>query len=196
MSTRLLLPNEFDLYRDHIQNLDDFGLFCRFGGYVSKESIQKYLTTIEPSKNIIIGHFVDNKVVGAAIVAFNGVFNKDHCEIAISVDPKFRKKGIGIKIFKRAIFWACSLGFKKILLQCLQQNQWMINQARKMGFHIINEEGEVFATMEPESWQKLGLPFVVATEIWEWNYYVLENVFGNCNIFNAIDKSINTSSSV
>jgi RimJ/RimL family protein N-acetyltransferase len=178
MSTRILLPNEFDLYQTHIMNLDSQGRFCRFGGYLSDNAVKSYLDNLKYTQNIIIGHFDQTQLVGAALISFDSPISKEICELALSIDQSHRKRGLGKKLFKRAMLWACNLGFRKIHTQCLQQNQWTVNQAKKLGFQLTNEEGEVYASMEPKLSQKLGMPNLLTTELLEWNDYVLENVFG------------------
>jgi len=175
MSTRILLPNEFDLYQTHVMNLDSQSRFCRFGGYLNDGAVKAYLDNLKYTQNIIIGHFDNNQLAGAALISFDSLFKKEICELALSVDQSYRKRGLGKKLFKRAMLWACNLGFKKIHIQCLQQNQWTVKQAKKLGFQLSNEEGEVYATMEPQLWQKIHLPGLLTAEILEWNHYVLEN---------------------
>jgi GNAT superfamily N-acetyltransferase len=179
MSTRVLTAAEFELYLHHLLELDSSARFCRFGSHLSDESIKKYAKSLTINQNIIIGHFVDSKMVGAALIAFDSAFDKKHCELAISVLPAYQKLGIGKKLLKRALTWAKGLGFKKVFSQCLRDNHWIINQLKKLGFQVSVEDGEAFASLEPYVWERPWIANLISTEILEWNHYVMESIFVN-----------------
>jgi RimJ/RimL family protein N-acetyltransferase len=55
-------------------------------------------------------------------------------EIGISVDARFRNRGIGTRLFEEAIKWARSRGYEKLCLSVFSTNEVAIHLYKKFGF--------------------------------------------------------------
>ena len=74
-------------------------------------------------------------------------FAKRNCKIiGLSVDPARRGKGYGYALLQRGRLHAQNLGYKKLYMHCLSENQIMIHLARKAGMQVVTEQGETIST--------------------------------------------------
>lgn len=78
-------------------------------------------------------------------------------EIALSVEPAWRGRGVGSAILRRLVEKASNRGVRRILARCLDENRAMLELARRAGAAIRADAGELEATIEapPATWLSL-----------------------------------------
>jgi RimJ/RimL family protein N-acetyltransferase len=106
----------------HLQRLSPQDRRRRFGTYMSDAAIEHYVTGID------------------ALGPGGGT-----AELGLSVDPEHRGKGYGYALLNRGKLHAQNLGYKKLYMHCLSENQIMIHLARKAGMQVVTESGEADA---------------------------------------------------
>jgi len=149
VAIRRLTPVEYNKYRDHLLRLNDDDRRLRFG-YISRdESINSYIETLSPTKDVIFAHFDENlNVIGAAHVALTEMNDEKVIELGVSVEWTLRGKGIGHQLFDKAVEWGENRGIKQLFTQCVADNRAMMKMAKAHGMKIHSECGEAEAFLE------------------------------------------------
>lgn len=78
-------------------------------------------------------------------------------EVALSVEPAWRGRGVGTAILRRLVEKASNRGIRRIQARCLDDNRAMLQLARRAGAVIRNDAGEAEGTIEapPATWLSL-----------------------------------------
>ena len=130
----------------HLQRLSPHDRRLRFGTYVNDAAVERYVTNIDFARDKVFGIFdPDLKLVGVAHLALEP--DGGTAELGLSVDPAHRGKGFGCTLLNRGRLHAQNLGYKKLYMHCLAENQIMIHLARKTGMQVVTEYGEADAHM-------------------------------------------------
>jgi len=128
----------------HLQRLSPQDRRRRFGTYMSDDAIEHYVTGIDFARDKVFGIF-------DPVLALTGVVHLalgpdgGTAELGLSVDPEHRGKGYGYTLLNRGKLHAQNLGYKKLYMHCLAENQIMIHLARKAGMQVVTESGEADA---------------------------------------------------
>ncbi|WP_158598516.1 GNAT family N-acetyltransferase [Notoacmeibacter ruber] len=102
---------------------------------VSPERIAEMLNGDHEHKTIILAFDeFENTVLGYALVAGDNRF--DTAEIALSVDPSFRRKGIASLLVFEAERFAEARGYHASLLVGSRQNRAVIGLERSLGYEV------------------------------------------------------------
>lgn len=128
------------LYYDHLIRLNNDDRILRFAGYISDESIERYVNGIKEN-DIILAYIPDNIVRGAIHISFND----NIAEVGLSVESTFRSKGIGTNMFYQTINICKDNNIDKLFTMCLSHNSWMIKKAREFGMTMKSSFGETTA---------------------------------------------------
>jgi GNAT superfamily N-acetyltransferase len=145
---RRLWPSDKEAFRHHLVSLDPRSRHLRFGGGVSDDFLVRYAENCFGKGDLIYGAFIDGKLVGAAELRSNQAIWSEqapsgrniHAEAALSVDDRYRRRGIGEKLFKRILRAATNHGVETIEIVCLPENVGMQNLARKFKAQFAFEE--------------------------------------------------------
>ena len=148
---RRLWPSDKEAFRDHLLSLDPRSRHLRFGGGMSDDFLVHYAENCFGKGDLIYGAFVDSRLVGAAELRSNQAiwseqapFGRNiHAEAAFSVDERYRRRGVGEKLFKRILRAAANHGVEAIEIVCLPENVGMQNLARKFHAHFTFEENSL-----------------------------------------------------
>jgi RimJ/RimL family protein N-acetyltransferase len=128
----------------HLQRLSPQDRRRRFGTYMNDEAIERYVAGIDFARDKVFGIFdSDLALMGVVHLALGP--GGGTAELGLSVDPEHRGKGYGYALLTRGKLHAQNLGFKKLYMHCLAENQIMIHLARKAGMHVVTESGEADA---------------------------------------------------
>ena len=128
----------------HLQRLSPHDRRLRFGTYVNDAAVERYVTNIDFARDKVFGIFdPDLKLAGVAHLALES--DGGTAELGLSVDPAHRGKGYGYTLLNRGRLHAQNLGYKKLYMHCLAENQIMIHLARKAGMQVVTEHGEADA---------------------------------------------------
>jgi RimJ/RimL family protein N-acetyltransferase len=145
---RRLWPADKEAFRHHLLSLDPRSRHLRFGGGMSDEFLARYAESCFGKGDLVYGAFIDGKLIGAAELRSNQAIWSEqapfgrhiHAEAAFSVDPDYRRRGIGEKLFKRILRAATNHGVETIEIVCLPENVGMQKLAKKFEAHFTFEE--------------------------------------------------------
>jgi RimJ/RimL family protein N-acetyltransferase len=148
---RRLWPSDKEAFRRHLLSLDPRSRHMRFGGGVSDEFLIRYAENCFGKGDLAYGAFIENKLVGAgelrsnqAIWSEQAPFGRHiHAEAAFSVDVRYRRRGIGEKLFKRILRAATNHGVETIEIVCLPENIGMQNLAKKFHAQFAFEQNSL-----------------------------------------------------
>src|SRR5258708_9524631 len=126
---RKLLTTEKSLFRDHLLRLDAAGRRDRFMGGVADEFLVRYATECFASKSLVLGYFEEDKLRAAR--ELHAPDDDLTSDIAFSVEPEFRNRGIGTAMLRRLILSARNRKIQHLRMNCHGQNQAMQALARK-----------------------------------------------------------------
>jgi GNAT superfamily N-acetyltransferase len=114
----------------------------RFGTALAPTVIAAYTDGIDFERDaVFVVHDARVVPVGTAHVAFED----DLAELAFSVLPTHRCRGIGSALFKHAVAHARSRRVPRLYMHCLAENAPVMRIARKFGMHIVVGAGDADA---------------------------------------------------
>lgn len=127
--------------RRHIKRLSAEDRRLRFGAIMSDAAIERYVDKIDFSRDKVFGIFETGLVLsGVAHLALEP--GSGTAELGLSVDSAHRGRGYGFALLGRGKLHAQTLGYKKLYMHCLAENQTMIHLARKAGLQVVTGQGE------------------------------------------------------
>lgn len=133
----------------HLLRLSKSDRYLRFCHTATDEAIKKYVNNIDlrSSSEAVFAIFSNNRRIIAMCHVAPCDDKSTVAELAISVEDKFRRRGIGQKVFKRGILHCESLGFKKVHMNCLASNIPIQRLVRGVGVKVVTNCGESEAFM-------------------------------------------------
>lgn len=135
-----LAPYELPKYVDHLLRLNAEDRRLRFGFAIDDAGIRAHVAHLDVRGNRILAQVDDDgRVVGAAHIA---LIDQRTAEFAFSVDLAWRGRGLGGRLFDRAVLWARNRGVRIAHVYCLADNHIMRQIARKAEAEIHTEAGE------------------------------------------------------
>lgn len=155
---RKLFRTEESLFRDHLLRLDAAGRRDRFMGGVADEFLVRYATECFASKSLVLGHFEeDNLRAAGELHAPDDDLTSD---IAFSVEPEFRNRGIGTAMLRRLILSARNRKIQHLRMNCHGENRAMQALARKFKADLRIDHAETVGDIIPRA----ATPFSVLME--------------------------------
>jgi GNAT superfamily N-acetyltransferase len=110
----------------------------RFGRSLTTSAIAAYVDRIDFDRDAVLGIHDDRlALVGVAHMAIED----DVAELALSVLPECRKRGIGSALFKRAMAHARHRCVPRLFMQFWTGNVPMFRIARRFGMDIVASSG-------------------------------------------------------
>lgn len=135
--------SEKELILEHLKDLDRESKELRFCGNVSDYSIEKYVESLEKKRDFTYGIFDDsfvNPFGKSYLIAFGHLAKlqkEDEFELALSVSPLYREKGLGKKLLEDLLFVrAKNLKAKSIHCECLYVNKKIQSLFEKKGVEL------------------------------------------------------------
>lgn len=129
----LAVRENLHLFLEHFGNLTPEDRYCRFFHTMGPDAIRSWLldmTEVPFSHFLIVEEAGDGSFTGVAQLAKED----DIGEIAISVVPNCRGKGIAYRLVSAAISTARVLGLKKVYFKCEMGNRACRNLYSSLGF--------------------------------------------------------------
>lgn len=132
---------------DHLLALPAHDRYLRFGYAATNEQVQKYVDGLDFRRDEIYGIFNRRlALIAMAHLAFTSDPKCSSCaEFGVSVSSDARGKGLGTRLFERAILHARAQEVDMIFIHALSENAAMLKIARKAGAVVENYGGEVEA---------------------------------------------------
>jgi len=125
----------------HLTSLVDNDRRLRFGGVLSDESIASYVDKQWDADGAWFGTFDGEELIAVVHVAITD----NEAEIGLSVDPHYRDRKLGQKLFERAAFYIRSEGIQHVYMHCLSENAAMKHMAQKYNMTTVSQYGETDA---------------------------------------------------
>ncbi len=122
----------------------------RFGMALAPTVIAAYVDQIDLDRDAVLGvHDERNALIGVAHVAIED----DQAELALSVLPRHRRRGIGSALFRRAIAHARIRRMPKLIMHCLTANVPIMRMAQKFGMVVVENgrDADAFLDLQPAS---------------------------------------------
>jgi GNAT superfamily N-acetyltransferase len=130
----------------------------RFGMTLAPTLIAAYVDGIDFERDLVFGVRDDRFApVGVGHMAIEG----DLAELALSVLPANRRRGIGSELFRRAVSEARARCIPGVCMHCLSGNTPVMRIAHRFGMDLISSDGDAAAYLKLPS---LPPPVAVKTE--------------------------------
>src|SRR5512140_527216 len=131
----------------------------RFGSAIGDAGVHAYVERIDFHSDCLFAAQDDDLRVAAVVhVAMTG----DAAELGLSVLPRWRGKGQGYALLRRAITWLRNRGIREVIVHCLAQNAAIIHLARKSGMRVMHSGAESDGRLELA-------PPTPQSQLAEWN---------------------------
>lgn len=145
---RTLTAREMPLLREHLLRLDAESRRDRFNGAIDERFIESYAERCLADGTVVIAYVEDDKVVAAAELHQPDTAPDGLPEIAFSVEPHVRRKGLGSILFRRLIAEAEGRGYERLRITTGYSNEAMRALAHKFGARLSFKHGETTGTID------------------------------------------------
>jgi RimJ/RimL family protein N-acetyltransferase len=143
ISYRHLFSFEYPKYADYLKSLDDETLRDYFGYAMTEEAIDVMVDKVhrEFTQHEFIIATINGKWVGVVHIAHKN----NEAELGISVNPKFRRLGIGNNLISRATLWCRNRQLLNIYMHCVSRNVAVMALVKKHNLKIDRHYTEASA---------------------------------------------------
>lgn len=147
---RTLSPRHRDRITKHLLKLDARDRYLRFGYAASDEQVSRYVEQLDFERDDIFGIFNRRlELIAMAHLAFAGHPEHEKCaEFGVSVLKSARGKGLGARLFERAVLHARSKNVSMMFIHALSENTAMLKIARNAGATVQRDGSESEAYLE------------------------------------------------
>jgi GNAT superfamily N-acetyltransferase len=150
---RSLGPNHRERIKFHLQELDQFDRYLRFGYVATDVQIEAYAAGLDLERDDVFGIYNRKlELIAMAHVAFPAVHSSVACtEFGVSVLKSARGRGHAARLFERAAIHTRNLGFSQIMIHALSENAAMLHIARSAGAVITRDgsDSEAYLRLPP-----------------------------------------------
>jgi GNAT superfamily N-acetyltransferase len=132
---RSLGPGHRDRIAVHLKSLDGEDRYLRFGYAANDEQIDRYVQGLDFDRDDIFGIYNRKlELIAMAHLAFSTDPEMVSCaEFGVSVLKKARGRGLGARLFDRAVMHARNEGVDMLFIHALSENHAMLKIARNAG---------------------------------------------------------------
>ena len=150
---RILSPKHRPKIAAHLKSLGTQDRYLRFGYPATDEQIDGYVAKLDFVRDDIYGVFNRRlQIVSMAHLAFSVDPQWATCaEFGVSVDLKMRGRGLGARMFDRAMTHARNEGVSLMFIHALSENTPMLKIARKAGARVERDgsESDAYLSLQP-----------------------------------------------
>lgn len=141
---RPLAPRHKPRILMHLLALSEQDRYLRFGYPATDEHIRRYVDGLDFGRDEIFGIFNRRlQLVAMAHLAFSVDPELSSCaEFGVSVNAGQRGRGMGAKLFDRAVIHARNEGVRMLFIHALSENAAMLGIARKAGARVERDGSE------------------------------------------------------
>lgn len=153
---RSLAPRHRPRILDHLVSLPEHDRYLRFGQAVNDSQIARYVDLIDFERDEVFGVFNRRlELVAMAHLADLGASGPSGraAEFGVSVLPGQRGRGLGGRLFERAVLHARNHQVDKLIIHALSENTPMLRIARAAGALVERDgpESEAVLKLPPET---------------------------------------------
>jgi GNAT superfamily N-acetyltransferase len=144
---RPLSPRHKPRILAHLLTLSETDRYLRFGYPATDEHIRRYVDGLKFDRDEIFGVFNRRlQMVAMAHLAFSVDPQWSTCaEFGVSVAANQRGRGLGAKLFDRAVMHARNQGVSMLFIHALSENVAMLKIARQAGARVERDGSETEA---------------------------------------------------
>ena len=127
----------------------DASALARLAGPEAGQSDLQIMLTgaaIEASGGLSLVAEIDHQVVGHVVVSPD---EDDRGEVAVAVDAGFRGRGIGQTLLTEAVHWGSHSDLRELWLRVAAGNDVAASLYEKLGFHVVDDLGDVVVMTRP-----------------------------------------------
>lgn len=150
---RALGPSYRERITQHLLQLEPPDRYLRFGYAANDDQIRRYVAQLDFERDEIFGVYNRRlELVAMAHLAFAEHPEHSQCaEFGVSVLAKARGRGLGARLFDRAIMHARNEGVHMVFIHALSENTAMLKIARNAGATVERDgsESEVYLALPP-----------------------------------------------
>jgi len=141
---RALSPRHKPRILQHLLQLQDTDRYLRFGYPATDEHIRRYVDGLDFRRDEIFGIFNRRlQLVAMAHLAFSVDPQWATCaEFGVSVAASQRGRGMGARLFERAVTFARNQGVHMFFIHALSENAAMLHIARRAGARVERDGSE------------------------------------------------------
>lgn len=148
---RPLSPRHKPRIEAHLLALSENDRYLRFGYAATDEHVKRYVSGLNFDRDEIFGVFNRRlQLVAVAHLAFSVDPQWSTCaEFGVSVAASQRGRGLGAKLFARAVMHARNEGVSMLFVHALSENAAMLKIARNAGARVERDgsESEAYLTL-------------------------------------------------
>ena len=148
---RRLWATDQRAFRAHLLRLDRDSRRSRFAMAVDDGFVERYAEASFRLDGVVFGYFEGSQLRAVAELRPLGEHDIAEMEAAFSVEPDWRRRGIGAALFRRVIDAARLRGKRRLYTTCLATNEAMKALALKFDGELTLEGGDVMAIVETPS---------------------------------------------
>lgn len=172
---RKLMPVDREALETHLISLDGDSRRARFGMVATDAFLREYATRCITLNATIYGAFLDDQLIGVAELRPMGNLFAEDAELAFSVLPDHRNRGIGSVLFGRVLRSARNRTLARLHMNCLRYNAPMRALARKFAaeIHVEHDQSVALVAAPPRSivsllGEALDDASAWPSQIWAW----------------------------
>jgi GNAT superfamily N-acetyltransferase len=152
---RSLAPRHRPRILAHLQGLSDADRYLRFGQATGDSQIARYVDLLDFDRDEIFGIFNRKLelVAMAHLADLGGAHGRRAAEFGVSVLARQRGRGLGQRLFDRAVLHARNRHVDTLVIHALSENTPMLRIARAAGasVHRAGPEAEAVLRLPPET---------------------------------------------
>ena len=150
---RILSPKHRPRICMHLKGLGPQDRYLRFGYPATDEQIENYVAKLDFLRDDIYGVFNRRlDIVAMAHLAFSADPHWATCaEFGVSVNLHMRGRGLGARLFDRAVVHSRNEGVGLLFIHALSENKAMLKIARKSGARVVRDgsESDAYLNLTP-----------------------------------------------
>jgi len=141
---RSLSPSHRGAILSHLLALEPHDRYLRFGYMANDEQIRRYVDQLNFDRDELFGIFNRKlQLIGMAHLAFSVDPKWSTCaEFGVSVAASQRGRGMGGRLFARAVTYARNQGVHMFFIHALSENAAMLKIARNAGARVERDGSE------------------------------------------------------
>ncbi|MEE8444342.1 MAG: GNAT family N-acetyltransferase [Alphaproteobacteria bacterium] len=140
---RKILPRDISRLIDHLQRLDSEDRRLRFGRPVGDRYIEDFVAGLDWDRALSLGYFDGQEIRATGLLARRADGPRDEAEIALTVEPDYRRLGLGLDLLRRLAVLARNRGIRHLDMMMLAENEGMRGLARKFGAVLTPAGSEI-----------------------------------------------------
>lgn len=150
---RSLGPRHRDRILRHLLSLGEQDRYLRFGYPAGDDQLRQYVDSIDFHRDEVFGIFNRKlELIGMAHLAYGDDAGHSKtervAEFGVSVLGRARGRGLGARLFDRAVLHARNRGIGTMLIHALSENTAMLRLVQRAGAKVVRSGSESEARLE------------------------------------------------